>query len=99
MTRRCCTGGGIPRRVARRLSAAAATLLPGAVLVLLPKCPLCLAAWLTVLTGVGVSAATAARLRGISIVFCIAAVAICVVQSILWPHPSRRTSSNRQSID
>jgi hypothetical protein len=89
MARRCCTGGGTPRRLARRLSAAAATLLPGAVLVLLPKCPLCLAAWLTVLTGVGVSAATAAHLRGISMVFCIAAVAIGVAQTLLRPkHPA-----------
>ena len=47
MTAQCCTGGGPSRRLARRLSGAAASILPGAVLMLLPKCPLCLAAWLT----------------------------------------------------
>ena len=43
---------------------AASSVLPGAALVLLPKCPLCLAAWLTVVTGVAVPAAPAAYLRG-----------------------------------
>ena len=48
MIAQCCAGGGPSRRLARRLSGAAASILPGAVLALLPKCPLCLAAWLTV---------------------------------------------------
>ncbi|MFN7999235.1 MAG: hypothetical protein U0Q18_36790 [Bryobacteraceae bacterium] len=67
----CCT---------RRLSGAAASLLPGAVLVLLPKCPLCLAAWLTVATGIGVSAALASRVRGVMIAFWVAAVAFAVMR-------------------
>jgi hypothetical protein len=43
---------------------------------LLPKCPLCLAAWLTVVTGVGFSAAGAAWLRGMLVVFLVVAVAL-----------------------
>ncbi len=43
MTRQCCSGEASSRALARRLSGAAAPLLPGAMLVLLPKCPLCLA--------------------------------------------------------
>jgi hypothetical protein len=82
MNGRCCTGEGRPRRLARRLSGAAASLVPGAVLVLLPKCPLCLAAWLTLFTGIGVSAAAAARLREISIVFFVGEVAVGVAQII-----------------
>jgi hypothetical protein len=50
------------------------------VLALLPKCPLCLAAWLTAVTGAGVSAAAAARVRGL-IVFCwVAAVGVAAAQ-------------------
>jgi hypothetical protein len=44
-------------------------------LVLLPKCPLCLAAWLTVVTGVGFSEASAAWVRRIIVMFWVAAVA------------------------
>ena len=82
MTGQCCQGEGRSRRLARRLSGAAASILPGAVLVLLPKCPLCLAAWLTVATGFGISAAAAARVRGLIVVFCVAAVALAAAQSI-----------------
>ena len=82
MTGQCCAGGAASRRLARRLSAAAASILPGAVLVLLPKCPLCLAAWLTVVTGIGFSAAGAAWVRGMLVVFWVAAVALAAAQII-----------------
>jgi hypothetical protein len=76
MTRQCCVGGPASRRLAHRLSTAAASIVPGAVLVLLPKCPLCLAAWLTVVTGVGFSAAGAAWVRGIVVMFSVVAVVL-----------------------
>ena len=85
MTGRCCAGEGSSHRLARRLSGGAASILPGAALVLLPKCPLCLAAWLTVITGIGVSAATAARLRGLIVVFSIAAMALAAARIIRRP--------------
>ena len=82
MTGRCCTGEGRSRRLARRLSGAAACMLPGAVLVLLPKCPLCLAAWLMVVTGAGVPAAWAAGMRGVIVVFWVAAMAVAAARLI-----------------
>ncbi len=82
MTGQCCTGEGPSRRLARRRTGAAASMLPGAVLALLPKCPLCLAAWLTVATGVGVSAPAAARVRGLIVVFWVAAMALAAAQII-----------------
>jgi hypothetical protein len=82
LTGHCCAGEGRSRRLARQLSAAAATLLPGAVLLLLPKCPLCLAAWLALVTGAGVSAAAAARVRGLILVFWVLAVALAAAQII-----------------
>jgi hypothetical protein len=51
-------------------------------LVLLPKCPLCLAAWLTVVTGVGFPAAAAARVRGLIVILWVAAVALAVARIV-----------------
>ena len=82
MTGPCCTGERPSRRLARRRAGAAASILPGAVLLLLPKCPLCLAAWLTVATGIGFSATAAARVRGLIVVFWVAAVALAAAQII-----------------
>jgi ABC-type uncharacterized transport system permease subunit len=81
MTRQCCTGEGLSRRLARRLRAAAVSVLPGAILLVLPKCPLCLAVWLTVMTGIGVSTA-AARVRGVVVVFWVAVLAIAAAQMV-----------------
>ena len=67
-------------------------MLYGAVLGLLPKCPMCLAAWLTVATGVGVSAAAAERLRVLMVVFWVAAVTLIAAQTI------RRRSLSRPPL-
>ena len=82
MTAQCCKGEGPSRRLARRLSGAAASILPGAALLFLPKCPLCLAAWLTVVTGIGISAAAAAWVRGLIVVFSVAAVVLAAAQIV-----------------
>ncbi len=84
MTGRCCVGGTESGRLVRRLSEAAASILPGAALLLLPKCPLCLAAWLTVVTGIGFSAAAVAWMRGMLAAFWIAAVAFASVPIVRW---------------
>ncbi len=73
MTGACC---------GRRLSTIAASILPGAVLVLLPKCPLCLAAWLTIVTGVSFPAAGAAWVRGIFVLLWAVAVALAAASMI-----------------
>jgi hypothetical protein len=93
MIAQCCAGGG-QSRLARRLSRAAASILPGAVLVLLPKCPLCLAAWLSVVTGIAVPAAVVAPVRGLIVIFWAAAVALGATQ-IVRRRGSRRTAFNR----
>lgn len=74
----CCMGGPASRRLARRLSGAAASALPGALLVFLPKCPLCLAAWLTIATGLSFTAAGAAWVRAIVLLSAAAAAALDV---------------------
>ncbi len=80
MSRHCCTGEGPSGRLARQLFRAAGSILPGALLAILPKCPLCLAAWLTVITGAAVSAAAAARVRELIVAFWVASLALVAWQ-------------------
>jgi hypothetical protein len=82
MSGQCCTSELRPR-LARRLFGAAASVLPGAVLVLLPKCPLCLAAWLTVaMGGAAVSARLAEQVRWAIVVFWAVALVVAGVQVV-----------------
>ena len=88
MNGQCCRGGG------RRKAGVAASILPGAALVLLPKCPLCLAAWLGVVTGMGVSAVAAAYLRGAIVIFWVVATAVVVAPVIARMIRGRYRSSS-----
>lgn len=74
-------------------------LLSGASLFLIPKCPACLAAWLTLATGLSVSSTTAGNLRFALIIFICGLVAVftlpgfrrhCAAKSSIAPD-SRRT--------
>jgi len=46
-----------------RLSSALKYLVPGIVLAVLPKCPLCIAAYIAAATGIGISFSAAANIR------------------------------------
>jgi hypothetical protein len=78
---RCChtgassTGRGRERVPAsQRRAGAAGSMIPGAVLALLSKCPACLAGYLAVATGAGVSVATAAHVRTAAVIVCAVAL-------------------------
>lgn len=82
MTGACCRREepSAPRRLPR-----AGRTLPwlatGLGLLLLPKCPACLAAWLAVATGVGVGATTASHLRTVLVALCLAAALFAIARN------------------
>jgi hypothetical protein len=61
--------------VGQRCAAAAGWVVPSATLALLPKCPACLAGYIAIATGMGISLTAAKYLRFGLIVLCIGALA------------------------
>ena len=69
---------GDPRPAASRKRAArsfAGLIFPSAALVLLPKCPACIALYVAMGTGLGLSMATATYLRLGTVILCVASLA------------------------
>ena len=69
--------------VRRCCGTAAGTAAPAAILVLLPKCPACIAAWLAVGAGVGISISTAAALRVVIVGACVACLVGVATRGLL----------------
>jgi hypothetical protein len=69
-------GDKAPRRSSRwrRGGEFAGWIIPGATLVLLPKCPACVVAYVALFSSVGISVANAARLRTSLLILCVAAL-------------------------
>ena len=77
----CCPRGApagtrVPRPASslRKAVEFAGWLVPSATLALLPKCPACVAAYLALATGLGISLPTAAYLRTSLVVVCVASL-------------------------
>jgi hypothetical protein len=85
----CCEGANQKTAVAvtaehysfaRRLRANAGWIVPSGGLLLLPKCPACLAAYAAIIAGLGISLSAAAYLRLLLLSFCIASIAYWVTR-------------------
>ena len=80
----CCHAAGDrkTRKVLRRARDVFAWLVPSVLLVLMPKCPVCLAAYVTLWTGLGLSLVTATWLRVGLLFLCVAALLFLIVERL-----------------
>jgi hypothetical protein len=78
-----CRQAAKPRSIWRRGFAATRLLLPVGFWAVLPKCPLCLAAYVALGTGIGISVALASFVRTLLIVVCAASLLWMVYRMLL----------------
>jgi hypothetical protein len=71
----------------------AGVILPGALLALMPKCPMCLAAYVAVCTGFTLSCSSAHILMRWLTALCFGTLALCVVRLVVSCRDNKHTSN------
>jgi hypothetical protein len=80
----CCNVAG-DRKISRWLQKVReifAWVVPSAILVILPKCPACLAAYVALWTGLGLSLSTATYMRWAMLLLCISSLLFLIVKRL-----------------
>jgi hypothetical protein len=78
----CCDRGVDSVKIARISLRSAGWIVPCAILAVMPKCPVCVAAYVTLLTGVGISLTAAAYSRVSLLMFCVVLLVYVAARSI-----------------
>ena len=86
MSRTCC-------QAIRRTGKSAHWIVPSVVLALLPKCPMCIAGYIALATGLGVSFNAASYLRSSLLVSCIAWLSYGLTR-LVWRQRQRHRTAN-----
>lgn len=81
----------------RRIAGWIAPLVPVTLLAIMPKCPVCFAAYVALGAGIGLSTQAAAQLRSALIVLCVVSLVYLLVRRVgcfaaRWPLHNRTTS-------
>ena len=75
----------------RRVRGVSGWILPGALLALMPKCPMCLAAYVALGTGFTMSGSSAHMLMRMLTALCIGTLALCVVRRVVSCRHDKQT--------
>lgn len=85
VTHSCCSHAALHESIAgisrwQRARNAASWILPSVILAAMPKCPVCVAAYVALFTGCGVSLAAAGAVRWLVMIACIVSLAYLTVK-------------------
>ena len=91
--RDCCQRTPRPAPFSKRGREIAAWIIPGATLVLLPKCPMCIVAYVALFSGAGISMACASNLRVALLALCIGTLLFLALRRLGRVMPRKETTN------